>query len=90
VGPGGRKVGHWSCVFEREIESPAPSFFKLFIYLFIIVLLFTCAYNAWVISPPCPHPLPYHPLHHLPLSPIPSIPGRNYLALISNFVEERV
>jgi hypothetical protein len=35
--------------------------------LFFIVLLFLCAYNAWVISPPCPHPLPYHPLHPLPL-----------------------
>uniref|UniRef100_A0A8C0ZZ20 phosphoinositide 5-phosphatase n=1 Tax=Castor canadensis TaxID=51338 RepID=A0A8C0ZZ20_CASCN len=35
-------------------------------------------------SPPCPHPLPYHPLHPLPLPP--SIPSRNYFALISNFV----
>jgi hypothetical protein len=58
--------------------------------LFIIVLLFICAYNAWVISPPCPHPLPYHPLRPLHLLPTPSIPGRNYFALISNFVEERV
>jgi hypothetical protein len=23
---------------------------------FLIVLLFICAYNAWVVSPPCPHP----------------------------------
>jgi hypothetical protein len=30
-----------------------------------------CAYNAWVISPPCPHPLPYHPLRPLPLPPQP-------------------
>jgi hypothetical protein len=52
--------------------------------------LFICAYNAWVISPPFPHPLPYHPLRALPLPPTPSIPGRNYFALISNFVEERV
>jgi hypothetical protein len=37
---------------------------------------------------PCPHPLPYHPLHPLPLPP--SIPSRNYFALISNFVVERV
>jgi hypothetical protein len=56
--------------------------------LFIIILLFICAYKAWFISPPCPHPLPYHPLCPLPLPP--SIPGRNYFALISNFVEERV
>jgi hypothetical protein len=61
----------------------------LFIII-IIVLLFICAYKAWVISPPCPHPHPYHPLHPLPLPPTPSIPGRNYFALISNFVEERV
>jgi hypothetical protein len=54
---------------------------------FFIFLLFLCAYNAWVNSPPCPHPLPYHPVHPLPLSPTPS---RNYFALISNFVEERV
>jgi hypothetical protein len=38
-------------------------------------LLFICAYNVWVISPSFPHPL---------------LPGRNYSALISNFVEERV
>jgi hypothetical protein len=57
---------------------------------FFIVLLFICAYKAWVISPPCPHPLPYHPLHLLPLPPTPSISSRNYFALISNFVEERV
>jgi hypothetical protein len=28
--------------------------------------------------------------HPLPLPPTPSLPGRNYFALISNFVEERV
>jgi hypothetical protein len=38
--------------------------FYLFIY---IILLFICAYKAWVISPPCPHPL-----HSAPsLSPLP-------------------
>jgi hypothetical protein len=58
--------------------------------LFFIILLFICAYNAWVISPPCPHSLPYHPLHPFPLPPTPSIPSRNYFALISNFVEEIV
>jgi hypothetical protein len=52
-------------------------------------LLLICAYKAWVISPSCPHPLPYHPLCPLPL-PTPSIPSRNYFALISNFVVERV
>jgi hypothetical protein len=59
-------------------------------FLFFIVLLFICAYKAWVISPSCPHPLPYHPHHSLPLLPTPSIPSRNYFALISNFVEERI
>jgi hypothetical protein len=34
---------------------------------------------------PCPHPL-----CSLPLPPTPSIPSRNYFALISNFVVERV
>jgi hypothetical protein len=58
--------------------------------IFFIVLLFICAYNTWVISPPCPHPLSYHPLRPLSLPPTPLIPGRNYFALISNFVEERV
>jgi hypothetical protein len=60
------------------------------INFFFIVLLFICIYKAWVISPPCPHPLPYHPLHPLLLLPTPSITSRNYFALISNFVEERL
>jgi hypothetical protein len=57
---------------------------------FFIVLLSICAYKAWVLSPPCPHPLPYHPLRPLPLPSTPLIPSRNYFSLISNFVEERV
>jgi hypothetical protein len=56
----------------------------------VFFLLFICAYKAWVITPSCPHPLPYHPLRPLPLSLNPSIPSRNYFALISNFVVERV
>jgi hypothetical protein len=64
---------------------------EIFIFLnFFVVLLFICAYNTWVISPTCPHPLPYHHLGPLALPPTPLIPGRNYFALISNFVEERV
>jgi hypothetical protein len=63
---------------------------SLFFFLIFIVLLFICAYNARVISPPCPHPLPYHPLRPLPLPHTPSLPGRNYFALISNFVVEKV
>jgi hypothetical protein len=61
-------------------------FFNFLIFFFL--LLFICAYRAWFISPPCPHPLPYHPLLLLPLPP--PIPSRNYFALISNFVVERV
>jgi hypothetical protein len=59
---------------------PPKSFFKF--------LLFICAYNVWVIFPPSPHPLFF--LYLLPLPPTSSIPGRNYFALISNFVEKRV
>jgi hypothetical protein len=59
-------------------------------YFLFFFLLFLCAYNAWVTSPPCPHSLPYHPHHPLSLPHTSSIPGRNYFALISNFVEERV
>jgi hypothetical protein len=70
--------------FERATD------FALTFILFLIVLLFICAYNTWVISPLCLYPLPYHPPHPLSLPPTPSMPGRNYFALISNFVEERV
>jgi hypothetical protein len=42
-----------------------------FFFFFFFFLLFICAYKAWVISPPCPHPLPYHPLCPLPLPPHP-------------------
>jgi hypothetical protein len=51
-------------------------------FSFFFLLLFMCAYKAWVISPHCPHPLPYYPLRPLPLPPTPSIPGRNYFALM--------
>jgi hypothetical protein len=69
-----------------------------FIYLltwvsiFYIVLLFMCAYNAWVISPPYAYPQHIPPilLPPSPPHPLPSISSRNYFALISNFVEERV
>jgi hypothetical protein len=53
----------------------------LFIYFLIfIVLLFICAYNAWVISPPPrPHPLLYHPPHPLPSPPPPQYPAETIL-----------
>jgi hypothetical protein len=65
-------------------------FLLFFFFPFFFFLLFICAYNAWIISPPLPPPLPYHPPHTLHLPSTPSIAGRNYFALISNFVEERV
>jgi hypothetical protein len=81
---------------QRTIKNPSTFIEATFFpwekdsFFFSFLLLFICAYKAWVISPPCPHPLPYHPLHPLPLLPTPSIPSRNYFALISNFVVERV
>jgi hypothetical protein len=50
-------------------------------FFFLIVLLFICAYNAWVISPPCPHPLPYYPPCSLPLPPTPWYPAETILPL---------
>jgi hypothetical protein len=78
-------------VSEKILNSLAKSDTGSFIYLFIFIyfLLFICAYNAWVISFLCPHPsFTTHPPP--PLPPTPSIPSRNYFALISNFVKERV
>jgi hypothetical protein len=65
-----------TCILNQQLEVNLMVFFFNFI-------LFICAYNVWVLSPPFPLPPP------LPL-PYPSLPGRNYFALISNFVEERV
>jgi hypothetical protein len=77
--------------FQNPINvQPKTRIKDQYLFVFVFVLLFICAYKAWVISPPCPHPLLYHPLHPLPLLPTPSIPSRNYFALISNFVEERI
>jgi hypothetical protein len=45
-------------VFLVFFYNVIPTFyFILFIYFFIFLLLFICAYKAWFISPPCPHPL---------------------------------
>jgi hypothetical protein len=62
------------------------------ILFFIIILLFYYSYVhtrlGSFLPPAPPPPLPPSPP---PLSPpTPSIPGRNYFALISNFVVERV
>jgi hypothetical protein len=60
-------VLHLSC----EIECYLPIAGR---FLFLFILLFICGYKAWVISPPCPHSLPYHPLrpHQQILTPIQS------------------
>jgi hypothetical protein len=70
--------------FQRHTSmSHHGFFFILFYYSYVHTMLGS-------FLPPCPHPLPYHPLRPLPLPPTPSILGRNYFALISNFVVERV
>jgi hypothetical protein len=50
-------------------------------FISFIVLLFIYAYKAWVISSPCPHPLPYHALRPLPLPPPPQYPAETILPL---------
>jgi hypothetical protein len=71
--------------------SPAPQQlpFSFSLFLFLFFLLFVSAYNVWVISPPLPLLLPLTS-HPLPLPATPWLPHKNYFALISNFVEERV
>jgi hypothetical protein len=65
------------------------SFGKLAVLLFFLFhfFLFICVYNIWVISPPFHLPPLLSPC--LPYPPYPSLPGRNYFVLISNFVEEK-
>jgi hypothetical protein len=65
---------YWACVFllwELSVQFICPSIqciidsfwarilFYLFTYLFLVFILFICAYDVWVISPPSPHHLPY-------------------------------
>jgi hypothetical protein len=57
---------------EYKLAQASPFFF---------LLLFKCAYKTWVISSPCPHPLPYHPLRPLPLPPPPQYPAETILPL---------
>jgi hypothetical protein len=49
----------------QEVAVERKENLATFCFFFFIVLLFICAYKAWVISPPCPHLLPYHPSSHL-------------------------
>jgi hypothetical protein len=80
--------GKTGTIWSSQSMQKKPLIKSNTLFLFFIFLLFICAYKAWLISPPCPHPLPYHPLRPLPTPP--SIPSRNYFALISTFVVERV
>jgi hypothetical protein len=71
-----------SSLFEREKNrKKLQSFF--FFYLYVHTM-----FGSFL--PPSPHLLPYPTLApSLSLSSL-LLPGRNYFALISNFVEERV
>jgi hypothetical protein len=79
-GPKQMAPGEGQHIKKSPSVLPYNYHFILFIY-FLIFILFICAYNVWVISPPFSLPPPFPP---------PSLPGRNYSTLISNFVEERV
>jgi hypothetical protein len=76
-----------SCTWSARVLHSNTSHIVFFSLFFII---FICAYNVWVISPPFPLPSLLPLPCSLPYHPNPSLPGRNYFALISTFVEERV
>jgi hypothetical protein len=70
-------------------ESRVSDLFHYLLLLLTYLFIFICAYNAWFISSPLPHPFPYPHTNLLPLPCTPLLPGRNYFALISNFVVAR-
>jgi hypothetical protein len=68
------------------------SFFFLENSFFFFYSYVHTMFGSFLPPSPCPFPYP-HPLLPLllPLTPpYPSLPGRNYFALISNFVEESI
>jgi hypothetical protein len=78
---------HYMCVYVNNFEkiinglcTPKSTHF-FFFYSYVHTMLGS-------FLPPSPPPLTISPPP--PSPPTPSIPGRNYFALISNFVEERV
>jgi hypothetical protein len=76
-------------VLQFYLESLSSNYF---IYLFIYLLFFNYSYlhtRLRSFLPPAPTP-PLPPTPPSPSPPTPSIAGRNYFALISNWVEERV
>jgi hypothetical protein len=87
---GASKTG--SSVFAPCSCGSLPHFFFKFFISFFLFLFFFYSYVHTMFGsflPPLPTP-PLPPSHPLPLSPTPSIPDRNYFALISNFVVERI
>jgi hypothetical protein len=64
-----------SPLFRAEQSPvPCPQYVPLSAHLadlFFFLLLFICAYKAWVISPPCPHPPPLPPTPPPPSPPYP-------------------
>jgi hypothetical protein len=67
-----------SYMWEKFTLGGVTSFF---FFLIFIVLLLVCAYNAWVISPPCPHPPPLPPTPPPPSPPSPRYPAETILPL---------
>jgi hypothetical protein len=67
-------------------HSATPVLYWIFLFFFCLWVFFFCLIHMCIQClghfSPFPHPLC--------LPPTSSIPGRNYFALISNFVEERV
>jgi hypothetical protein len=75
--------------FTRKIQNQttrSKHFKKIFFYYFIIHMCIQGLGHFSLLPPPPPLP----PTPPPPSPPTPSIPGRNYFALISNFVEERI
>jgi hypothetical protein len=74
---------------ESSMEIPRKTKNRITIWPNDFFFLFIYAYNVWVISLPFSLPPPFPPAPSLTYSN-PSLPGRNYSALISNLFEERV
>jgi hypothetical protein len=82
---------HLKFQFHHHCLRREGAFIKLTLRWFFFFLFFFYSYVHTMFGsflPPSPHPLPYLPCPSL--SPHHLLPGRNYFALISNFVEERV
>jgi hypothetical protein len=69
----------------RVIQKMWHQEMHIIIIIFLIHMCIQCLGHFSPLCSPCPYfcPFPFP-------APITSLPGRNYFALISNFVEERV